>query len=113
MDDEDFKPLPPRCMQNDEPDAAEDARRRVQTPPVKKRLGLNVRRRKDKRHRESQDDERPAVILNDGSKVDLVGLESTSQGEDDGSRDIYKWAVMYENQRGYVSVRSLHANWSR
>lgn len=94
------KPLPPRCMQNDEPEAADDARRRVQTPAVKKHFGLNLRRRKSKRRTESEED-RPAVLLNDGSKSDLVGLEFTPDIEDQ-TRDVYKWAVMYENQRGYA-----------
>ena len=112
-------PSPPACMHTDVPSAADGARRRL-LPKRSFIAGLIPRRRRTKSlgsvnqyaqvpspdHASEQ--ERPAPTREPSGATtgtgELVHLESSLQVDaeldEDYNKDVYRWAILYENQRG-------------
>jgi hypothetical protein len=104
MDDDDdelvHRALPPRCMVSDDPEAADEARKRIRSP--NKRLSwAHIRRRRDSTNSTPSS---PRVVATESptsaptrqSTLKLtqpIGSPETQKEED---RDVYRWAVLYE-----------------
>jgi hypothetical protein len=113
-------PAPPPCMHLDDPAAAEPARQRLarkspfrifaSLPNLRQTTRSSSSRKKPKRKpKRRASDELSAVESiqvqsprNPGmNSPSLIRLDKSATDEDE-SRDLYRWAVLYENQRGYV-----------
>lgn len=110
---------PPECMHREELTAEEQAR----LPTAKRSVFGFLRHRKSRQEGLTQSPDREATngtdaaqasrISNetDATDVTFVRLEDalihSAELEEDYSKDVYRWAVLYENQRGYAP-RVIH-----
>ncbi|TCD71527.1 hypothetical protein EIP91_008908 [Steccherinum ochraceum] len=106
------QPAPPACMHTDERSGADQARRRL-LPKRSFLAGLLPARRRSQSHAQNQSYEQvPSPNPNEPADGDVappnveqlvrletrVNLDPTL--EEDYDKDVYRWAVLYENQRG-------------
>lgn len=105
-----FPPL--ECMQADDYEAADAARQRL-TPKSRLRLfsSLNdLRKRKQSNKSASKksaeaDKDTPAILgPSTGTEDNVINLDGSAITDSDVSKDIYRWATLYENQRGCVHM---------
>lgn len=103
MDDDDelvHRALPPRCMVSDDPEAADEARRRLRSP--NKRLSwAHIRRRRDSTNSTTSSPrvaaaESPTSAPTRQSTLKLVQLPGYSENNEEEDKDIYRWAILYE-----------------
>jgi hypothetical protein len=98
---------PPECMKTDDYSAAEPARRRLLKKDSFRLFASlpNLRsKRKQKESGKDNDDAVPVFIETPPSPTDSNGfihLDNAAICEDE-DKPVYRWAVLYENQRGYV-----------
>src|ERR1700728_5412036 len=98
---------PPECMKTDDYSAAEPARRRLLKKDSFRLFASlpNLRsKRKQKESGKNSDDAVPVFIETPPSPTDSNGfihLDNAAICEDE-DKPVYRWAVLYENQRGYV-----------
>ncbi|KAH8100722.1 hypothetical protein BXZ70DRAFT_1008210 [Cristinia sonorae] len=107
---------PPECMRQDDPAAADHARRRL-LPKRSFLSNILPSRRRPQKSRDSnlsaasvpspvgERDAAGSPELPAGTMDDLVHLQNRLLSEEapleeDYSKDVYRWAVLYENQRG-------------
>lgn len=107
-------PPPPECMTRDDPSAVTEARLRLaQKQSFFSSLHLG-RRKREERPRSAtsassstssstaslptciDNQDEPQLLELDGHLLDIPILE------EDCDKDVYRWALMYENQRGYA-----------
>jgi hypothetical protein len=108
---------PPQCMQPDEYSAADAARRRL-APKSGLRLfaSLTSLRQRSK----STSSKRSSTAIQSAQLTEsmgetahlrpptdtddvLINLDGSAISDFHENKDVYKWAILYENQRGYVS----------
>ncbi|KAI0335264.1 hypothetical protein GY45DRAFT_1317193 [Cubamyces sp. BRFM 1775] len=104
------QPPPPGTVQEDDYAAAEAARRRFSRHGLLSSISLpSLRKRKSKAHRRDLSPSPSLLVPNERSASvseipELVNIsESTSLAaelDEDYDKDVYRWAVLYENQRG-------------
>jgi hypothetical protein len=96
---------PPQWMQTDEPEAAEQARRRI-TP---RRSFLSLFARNSNAPPLPEDQSSPSESVNAHPAItslavpettESVNLDGSAALPNDDTKDIYRWAIIYENQRG-------------
>jgi hypothetical protein len=107
---------PPQCMQADEYSAADPARRRL-TPKSGLRIFAsltNLRQRSksttsrksaaanDSVHVSESTDEPPPLRPSTGTGDTIINLDGSAISDFHESKDVYRWAILYENQRGHV-----------
>jgi hypothetical protein len=88
---------PPRFMQSVDPTEADEARRRVRSP--NKRFSwahAHVRRRHDSTASSLKKTPSTTVLTNNDLAGKPVDLPDSSGLPKDESKDIYRWAVLYE-----------------
>ena len=99
-------------MQADDYEAADAARQRL-TPKSRLRLfsSLNdLRKRKQSNKSASKksaeaDQDTPAILgPSTGTEDNVINLDGSAITDSDVSKDIYRWATLYENQRGCVHM---------
>ncbi|KAI0669890.1 hypothetical protein C8Q78DRAFT_1038256 [Trametes maxima] len=103
-------PPPPGSILKDDYAAAEEARRRFNKRGLFSSISLpSFHRRRSKTHRGDVPSSPSSIGLADGSATtavipDLVVIsDPPNRGEaldEDYNKDVYRWAVLYENQRG-------------
>ena len=103
---------PLECMRADDYEAADAARQRL-TPKSRLRIFSslsNLRKRKQSNKSVSQESTEtnqgiPAILRSStGAEDNAIGLDGSAITDSDISKDIYRWATLYENQRGCVHL---------
>ena len=107
-------PPPPEAIERDDYAAAEQARQRFQkrgffssvSLPLPHRHKSSSRKRGPSPSPSSIAElERPASTPPEAPEfVELSERSSTTELDEDYGKDVYRWAVLFENQRGYVRV---------
>ena len=99
-------------MRADDYEAADAARQRL-TPKSRLRIFSslsNLRKRKQSNKSVSQESTEtnqgiPAILRSStGAEDNAIGLDGSAITDSDISKDIYRWATLYENQRGCVHL---------
>lgn len=103
-------PPPPEAIQVDDYIAAEEARRRFYSRGFFHNVSLpHFRKRRAKARRREASLASSSVVNVDvfASTPEIPNLVDISEGaelDEDYDKDVYRWAILYENQRGYVYV---------
>lgn len=106
---------PPQCMQADDYSAADAARRRLaQKQGLRLFASLtNLRQRtKSATSKKSGTPSHFSESTNEltqqtGDGDTAINLDASAIPDFHENKDVYKWAILYENQRGYISCVSL------
>lgn len=102
-------------MQTDDYEAANAARQRL-APKSRLRVfsSLSDLRKRKRSHKSASEEpaitnEAPSAILrpSTGTEDVLINLDGSAITDCNDSKDIYKWATLYENQRGYAYLDLL------
>ncbi|KAH7911204.1 hypothetical protein BJ138DRAFT_1240107 [Hygrophoropsis aurantiaca] len=106
---------PPQPMQRDDPSAADSARRRVapksrlplfsSLPNLRSHHKASKQKSPSRRHPDTHTDDHqshndlpPLEQTNDNNNI--INLDESALPQLPADRDVYRWAVVYENQRG-------------
>lgn len=105
-------PPPPETIQRDDYVAAEEARRRFAKRGLFSSVSLpSFHKRKARTRKRSASPSSSSIpqvedFASVSDRPDLVSLAEASslvaELDEDYDKDVYAWAVLYENQRGYV-----------
>lgn len=98
--------LPPPTIE-DEPNAADAARRRLQRKEHFFRLKSKSSKENKRKSKSTSNDDLTFDVLETGPDEADITLMKEPNALDDVTKDVYEWAIVYENQRGSVFAASF------